>query len=179
MSFSVEDTKTALYAQSKWEPLTGSIILDMSFDSYGYSRFAEYTTVNSIRSENTSLNGTTFSRAEPRLILLRDGTDPTTGPAITRWELRARPSRGKASKWTLPIVNHEVIELDGKVENRDPLMEYDRLIDLVESGTMFVYQESRRAYQVVAVDFQWAPQKVTENGKAWQGVFVLVVEEVI
>lgn len=179
MTFSVEDNKTALYAQSKWEPLEGSIYLDMSFDSLGFARFAEYTTQGSIRSENTSLNGVLFSRAEPRFILLRDATDTTTGPRMTRWELRARPARGKASRWTLPILNHEVIELDGVVENRDPLIEYDTLIELVESGIMFLYQESKRSYQCVAVEYKWVPQKVTESGKAWQGVFVLTIEEVV
>lgn len=179
MSFSVEDNKTALYAQSKWEPLDGSIFLDMTFDSIGYSRFAEYTTEGSIRSENTSLNGVVFSRAEPRFLLFPSDEDSTAGPVMTRWELRARPSRGRASKWTLPIINHEVITINEVPENRDPLAEYDRLIELVESGTMFVYQESKRAYSCVAVEFTWVPQKVTESGKAWQGVFILTVEEVV
>ncbi len=179
MTYSVEDNKTALYAQMKWEPLKGSVILDMSFDSLGYSRFGEYTTQDSIKSDNTDLNGVKFSRAEPRYVLLRDASPTTQGPEVTRFELRARPTRGKASRWTLPILNHEVIELDGMVENRDPLVEYDRLIDLVESGTMFVFQESKRAYQCVAVEFKWVPQMVTESGKAWQGVFVLTVEEVV
>jgi hypothetical protein len=179
MSFSVEDSKTALYAQANWEPLQGSIILDMSFDSLGYARFGEYTTEGTIRSQNTDLNGTVFSRAEARLLLFPKATDSTLGPTLNRFEFRARPARGKASRWTLPILNHEVIELDGSPETRDPLIEYDRLIDLVESGTMFVYQESKRAYQCVATEFTWVPQKVTENGKAWQGVFVLTIEEIV
>lgn len=179
ITFSVEDNKTALYAQMKWEPLNGSVYLDMSFDSLGYARFGEYTTQDSIRSQNTDLGGVVFSRAEPRYILLRDAVDTWNGPRVTRFELRSRPTRGRASRWTLPILNHEVIELDGTVENRDPLIEYDRLIDLVESGIMFVYQESKRAYQCTATDFKWVPQKVTESGKAWQGVFVLTIEEVV
>ncbi len=179
ITYSVEDNKTALYAQMKWEPLEGSVLLDMSFDSLGFARFGEYTSQGTIRSQNTDLNGVIFSRAEPRYILLRDGTDDTLGPQVTRFELRARPTRGRASRWTLPIMNHEVIELDGAIENRDPLIEYDRLIDLVESGTMFVYQESKRSYQCTAVEFKWVPQKVTESGKAWQGVFILTIEEVV
>lgn len=178
LSFSVEDDKTALYAQTKWEPLEGGVYLDMSFNSLGYSRFAEYVVADSIKSENTSLNGVVFSRAEPRLILLPND-DATAGPRVTRWELRARPSRGRASRWVLPIINHEVIQLDGATENRDPVAEYDRLIDLVESGTMFVYQENGRAYQVVATDYKWVPQRITQSGKAWEGVFVLTIEEVV
>jgi hypothetical protein len=179
ITYSVEDNKTALYAQMKWEPLEGSVLLDMSFDSLGFARFGDFSTQGSIRSTNVDLGGVIFSRAEPRYILLRDDTLDTLGPEMTRFELRARPTRGRASRWTLPIMNHEVIELDGAVENRDPLIEYDRLIELVESGTMFVYQESKRSYQCTAVEFKWVPQKVTESGKAWQGVFILTIEEVV
>ena len=178
LSFSVEDDKTALYSQTKWEPLVGSVYLDLSFNSLGYSRFAEYVTQGSIKSENTQLNGVTFSRAEARFILL-PGAEAAAGPRLTRWELRARPSRGRASRWVLPIVNHEVIQIDGVTENRDPDAEALRLIELVESGTMFVYQESRRAYQVVAVDYKWIPQRITQSGKTWEGVFVLTIEEVV
>lgn len=179
VSFSVEDDKTALYAQTKWEPLDGSVYLDMSFDSLGYSRFGEYVIQGSIKSENTQLNGVVFSRAEPRLILLPSSDDAQLGPRVTRWELRARPSRGKASRWVLPIVNHEAIDLDGATESRDTVAECNRLIDLVENGTMFVYQESGRAYQCTAVDYKWIPQRITQSGKAWEGMFILSIEEVV
>lgn len=179
LSYSVEDAKTALYSQSKWEPLEGSILLDMDFDSNGYSRYANYNVQGSIRSQNTDMNGTVFSRTQPRFVLIRDEDEPTLGPTLTRWELRARPARGRASRWVLPILNSETIDLDSAPTNRDPAAEYDRLMSLVESGRMFVFQESGRAYQCTAVDFVWKPEKVTESGKAWQGIYNLIIEEVM
>ncbi len=86
--------------------------------------------------------------------------------------------KGRASRWTIPIVNHENIEIDEISYNRDVLAEYDKLMSLVESGRLFVLQESGRSYQVQAKDFMWQPQKLTNNGKAWQGVFTIVVQEV-
>jgi hypothetical protein len=97
---------------------------------------------------------------------------------MTRWEVRAIPVKGKASRWTLPIMNYEEIEIDGVKYTRDPLAVYDTLISLIENSTVFTLQESGRAYQVHAKDFLWQPEKLSINGRAWEGTFVLVVEEV-
>ena len=178
MSFSVEDLKTGLYTQAKWLPLEGEIDIDLSYDSSVYRRVATITTQDSIRTENIDLRGQQFSRVSAVYILVRKDDDATAGPTFTRWELRAVPVKGRASRWTIPIVNHENIEIDETPYNRDVLEEYDRLMSLVESGRIFVLQESARSYQVQAKDFVWQPQKITSNGKAWQGVFTIIVQEV-
>lgn len=178
MSFSVEDLKTGLYTQAKWLPLAGHIDLDLSYDSASYQRIATFTVQDSVRSDNIDLRGQQFTRVNAIYILERDSGDTATGPTFTRWELRAVAVKGRASRWTIPIVNHENIEIDEIVYNRDVLSEYDKLMSLVESGRLFVLQENGRSYQVQAKDFLWQPQKLTENGRAWQGVFTLIVQEV-
>lgn len=178
MSFSVEDLKTGLYVQAKWLPLVGEIDLDISYDSYGYVRLVDFIQEGTIRSGNTTLNGTQFSRINTRYVLKRDTDVTSTGPTLTRWEVRAIPVKGKASRWTLPIMNYEDIEIDGVKYTRDPLAVYDTLMALIENSTVFTLQESGRAYQVHAKDFMWQPEKLSINGRAWEGTFVLVVEEV-
>lgn len=178
MSFGVEDTKTALYMQSKSDPLHGEISLDLSYDSTGYVRVVTLRQQGSIRSGNISLNGTQFSRIEPRYLLTRDAADDSLGPVFTRWEVRAIPAKGKSSRWFIPIMNYEELEIDGVTLVRDPLVTLESLMSLYENGTLFVLQESNRAFLVHAKDFEWKPEKLTANGKAWQGVFTLVVEEV-
>jgi hypothetical protein len=178
MSFSVEDLKTGLYVQAKWLPLVGEIDLDISYDSYGYIRLIDFIQQGTIRSGNTSLNGTQFSRINTRYVLKRDNDTVSQGPTMTRWEVRAIPVKGKASRWTLPIMNYEEIEIDGVKYTRDPLAVYDTLMNLIENSIVFTLQESGRAYQVHAKDFLWQPEKLSINGRAWEGTFVLVVEEV-
>jgi hypothetical protein len=178
MSFSVEDLKTGLYVQAKWLPLVGEIDLDISYDSYGYVRLVDFIQEGTIRSGNTTLNGTQFSRINTRYVLKRDSDTVSQGPTMTRWEVRAIPVKGKASRWTLPIMNYEEIEIDGVKYTRDPLAVYDTLMSLIENSTVFTLQESGRAYQVHAKDFLWQPEKLSINGRAWEGTFVLVVEEV-
>ena len=176
VSFSVEDNKTALYAQAKWLPLSGAVGLDFSFESGDYARLATISTVGSIKSDNVYLNGQQFSRVDPRYVLKRGTT--TTGPVFTRWEIRTFPVRGRASRWTLPIMNYEQLEIDGVIYNRDVLQELDYLIGFVQSGSIFTLQESGRTYTVYGKDFLWRPEKLSTNGAAWQGTFILVVEEI-
>jgi hypothetical protein len=76
-------------------------------------------------------------------------------------------------------MNYDTIELDGVAYERDVVAELDTLMDLVESGVIFNYQESGRSYQVHARDFEWRPEKLSANGRGWQGTFTIVVEEVI
>ena len=178
MSFSVEDLKTGLYVQAKWLPLKGEIDLDASYDSTGFVRLVDYIQQGTIRSGNTSLDGTQFSRFAVRYVLKRSSTVATEGPDLTRWEVRAKPVRGKASRWTLPVMNYEEIELDGVTYTRDPLAVLNTLVSLVEDGTLFVLQESGQSFQVTGKDFVWQPEKLSINGKSWEGICMLVVEEV-
>jgi len=180
MSFSVEDLKNGLYQQAKWMPGQGKIALDLAFDSSGFARYANLTVLpTNMRSDNVSLKGVQFSRVNARYVLFRSTTDATKAPVMTRWELRSSPVRGAASRWQVPVMNYDTIDIDGVSYPRDVNAELDALMSLVESGQVFVYQESGRSYQVHARNFEWQPEKLSANGKGWQGTFTIVIEEVI
>jgi len=179
ISFSVEDLKNALYQQAKWHKGYGKIGLDLSFDDSGYARFATLTLDGvSIRSGNVGLRNVQFSRVDPRYVLYRSTTDLTTGPRMSRWELRGNPVRGRASRWTVPICNYEELTINEVTYQRNVLNELNTLMSLVESGRAFVYQESGQSYTVHVRDFDWAPEKLSVLGNGWQGVFTIVIEEV-
>lgn len=180
MSYSVEDPKNALYMQAKWDRGYGKIAVDMSFDSAGYSRYATLTLNGSnIRSGNVSLKDVQFSRAQARYVLYRSSSDFTKGPTMTRWEIRATPVRGAASRWTIPILNHEELTINEVTYQRNVLTELNTLMDLVQSGRVFVYQESGQSYTVHVRAFEWIPEKLSILGNGWQGTFAIVIDEVI
>lgn len=179
VSFGVEDLKTALYAQFKWRPLEGgSVGMFASYDSDRYTLLAEKDTPQSIRSGNVTMDGQQFSRVGIGLVLRRDLVDYKVGPTFTRWEFRAVPVKGVASRWYLPILNHSTIELNGVTEHRDVREELVRLMKVVEGGGLVALQEGGIMYQVTPKDFQWKPQSLSPTGHAWQGVYLLVVEEI-
>lgn len=178
ISFSVEDLKTSLYCQAKWEPLHGTVELYLSYDSAKPIRIMSWSIQESIRSGNISMDGQQFSRLDSRVDLIRDKTNDQRGPIFSRFEVRARAVKGAASRWSLPIINHEELDLNGVIEARDVTDEFFRLMALVESGKMFPLQEWGRTYYVVAKDFVWKPERLNLAGTGWQGVYTLIVEEV-
>lgn len=180
ISYSIEDPKTALYQQVKWIPgCAGSLAIDMAFDSTGFSRFSNLSIeFGSSKSGNLSLNGVAFSSVNTKIVLNRCPINSAVSPRISRWELRSAPVKGRASRWEVPIMNYDEVEIDGVLYARDVVLELDILMDLIQSGTVFTYQESGRLYQVHARDFVWQPEKLSANGNGWQGVFTLVIEEV-
>jgi hypothetical protein len=181
MSFSVEDLKAALYMQAKWNPdCAGKLYLDLSFDSSGFSRYANLVVSNTnIRSDNINLYGTKFSRMNMRMVMTRCSIDNTKGPIPTRWEVRSFPVKGKASRWDVPVIIADDVDINGIVEARNPLVDKNALVDLVQNGAVFTYQESGQAYQVLAREFLWQPERLSTTGNGWQGTLLMVLEEVM
>lgn len=181
MSFSVEDLKSALYMQAKWKSdCSGKIYIDLSFDDSGYVRYSDITvTPNSIRSDNINLYGTQFSRVNMRTVLTRCSTNNTVAPILTRWELRSFPVKGKASRWDVPLIIADDVDINGIIETRNPVNDKNDLLALLQNGTVFQYQESGQAYQVLAREFLWQPERLSTTGNGWQGTFLIVLEEVM
>lgn len=181
MSFSVEDLKAALYMQVKWVPdCSGRLNLDLAYDSSAYARFARINvSPDSIRSDNINLYGTKFSRVNLRIVMTRCPVDNTKCPIPSRWELRAFPVKGRASRWEVPVLIADEVDINGMVEVRNPLTDKNSLVSLIQNGTVFQYQESGQSYQVLARDFLWQPERLSTTGNGWQGTFMIVLEEVV
>lgn len=181
MSFSVEDLKSALYMQAKWvADSSGFLYLDLAFDSAPYGRYARLAlSSDNIRSDNLNLAGTKFSRVNLRFVMLRSSVDNTKGPIPTRWEFRAFPVKGKASRWDVPLIIADDVDINGMIESRNPTADKNALLSLIQDGTVFQYQESGQSYQVLARDFIWQPERLSTTGNGWQGTFLIVLEEVM
>lgn len=181
MSFSVEDLKSALYMQAKWIPdCAGQLFLDLAFDALPFVRYARLTTSNTtVRSDNIGLGGIKFSRVDLRMVLVRCPVNNQKGPIPTRWELRAFPVKGRASRWDVPVILADEVDINGMIDARDPVADKNALLALIEQGTVFQYQESGQAYQVLAREFLWQPERLSTTGNGWQGTLLLVLEEVM
>jgi hypothetical protein len=179
MSFSVEDLKSALYMQLKWVPdCAGIAYLDLAFDNSPFGRYGRINTGTGIRSDNLNLAGIKFSRVNLRYVLTRCPLNNEKGPIPTRWEIRAFPVRGQASRWDVPVILADDVDINGVIETRDPVADKNALVGLVQNGTVFQYQESGQSYQVMAREFLWQPERLSTTGNGWQGTMLMVLEEV-
>jgi hypothetical protein len=181
MSFSVEDLKSALYMQTIWNPdCAGKLYIDLAYDSSGFSRYANLQVTNtSIRSDNINLFGTKFSRVNMRMVMTRCPFNNSKGPVPTRWEIRSFPVKGKASRWEVPVIIADEVDINGIVQSRDSVADKNRLLNLIQDGSVFLYQESGQSYQVLAREFLWQPERLSTTGNGWQGTLLMVLEEVM
>jgi len=176
ISFSVEDTKAGLYQMAKWLPNNGTVYLDYKADGNDWFRNARVRMEGTeVSSGNLSLDGILFSRFQPRFVI-NPGDENSI---VTRWEMRSIPAKGKASKWQVPVMNYQELDINGVKAIRDPVNELEFLMQLVESGKLFNYQESGIVYSVHATGFEWKPESLTSSGTGWQGTYTLVVEEIV
>ena len=84
--------------------------------------------------------------------------------AITRWEIRSIPAVGKASAWDVPVMNYQELDINGSKVIRDPTDQLHFLMNLVQSGRLFFYQESGVVYSVHATGFEWMPESLATGG---------------
>lgn len=179
VTYGVSDLKAGLYTQVKTTPITGRIGVDIAYDESGFARQSTLRIIGSRESGALSMNGSRFSTMVSRVVIVGSaGASPSDVNKMTRWEVRSAPTKGRSSRWTLPIMNHETFTMNGVDVHRNPQDVVDDLISLVERGDVVTYQEAGRSYIVRAKDYQWVPNSVTPDRKAWRGMFVLVIEEV-
>ena len=76
-------------------------------------------------------------------------------------------------------MNYQELDINGVKVVRDPVEELNFLMNLVQSGALFFYQESGLVYSVHATGFQWRPESLATGGLGWQGTYVLTVEEIV
>ena len=178
ISYSVEDNKAALYQIVKWSQTNdGGLFLDYRADGGEWFRSSRVDMGEGISSGHLTMGGLVYSRIEPRFVLIPGSSN--INPAITRWELRSIAAVGKASQWDVPIMNYQELDVNGVKVVRDPTAELQYLMNLVQSGSLFYYQESGLVYSVHATGFEWSPESLATGGLGWQGTYVLTIEEII
>lgn len=177
VSFNSTDPKMGLYAQVYHEPLRGEVHVEVANESDGV--FMDLG-MNDTRDSTTLGNmpyPQKFDSLEMRLTLHRDSHDHTRGPRITRTEFRAINIPGRATEWRIPLIVHESQNYADVEFSRDVPGDYDFLVNLVQSRRAFTYREGERRWILHATDFLWTPYKMTANGAAYQGTFLLIARE--
>jgi hypothetical protein len=176
LAFNTSDSKVGLYAQVYCEPLSGEIDVDATWDqagaeTIGFATQSGVTTLGNLRANKG------FTTVQLRYTLRRHALIWTSGPRLTRVEFRAVPVPGRSSEWHLPILLHTTLHDDNITENRDLMSDYDALIELVETRRTVTYREADRTYSVYALNFVWLPHHLSEDGRSYEGTFLLTIRE--
>lgn len=176
INFATSDQKMGLYAQMYYAPLVGSIELAAAFDAGDFVSLANATFLGSISAGKIKIERP-FNTIRLKYTLHRSEVVPTTGPTLTRAEVRVLPVSGRAVEFRIPLV---IAEEYGHPLNqtRDVRADLDLLDSLVQTKRPFTYREGTHRYRLYVNDFIFLPLRFTWNTADLQGTYVLLAREI-
>lgn len=179
VTFDLPDPKVAQAVDVRHSnPLQGSHSLYLSTDSGGFALLGTHTpTTQETPFSANDAKGEVF---EIRHTLTR-GTDPTTGPTISRWTLMAIAAALSGEQMNVPLLITSYDNLDtGGAQPRNPADDLAFLKGLRVSKLSFAYQEGGTTYRAVMSDYTWLPTQLTQDRSAWLGTFIaqLLVQQI-
>jgi hypothetical protein len=84
---------------------------------------------------------------------------------------------GQATEWRIPLMVFDQMDYNNVTTARNVVSDYDFLMGLVQTRRQFVYREADRRWLLHALDFVWQPERLTADGRTFQGTFLLIARE--
>ena len=181
ISHGIIDNKYAAFLDARMEPLASNTVIKVSYatdsgefkvagsqdtDSYVYT--GEFFIGNQGRNFEIRV---TFGDIAPATLITSDVT-------CTGFMLRSYPAPKRVSKFSVPIMLFDSINVADRDWAGNPGADFEFLSALHKRQLPFTYQEGEISYTVVMDDYQWLPEK-RSNVSGWQGTFVAVLREIL
>jgi hypothetical protein len=150
--YGLTDEKLSLYVDiSHVSADGGDLTVAISLDRAAFVNLATITGVH----RPIATGEARANEFELRMILTRDASDPTVGPVIRRWNLRAQPATPTTEQIIVPLLIGPVVQrLDGMSDVVDPIAQAAHVEELCETKQVAIYQEANRAWSVIVSDYQ-------------------------
>jgi hypothetical protein len=173
----VPDAKFIPKIDIRTYPLAGSVMVSIASDNGDYHDFTAFSTTGAKEKTIDGLEDRVFE-AEIKLTLTRATT--TTGPTLTRWMARAYAAPLRSQVFTVPLLMHHKLNLQGREYWQDVDKELLLLRDLVETPRIVSYQENQETYAVVVENVQWRTRQVTTGHQEndHEGTAIVVMRSV-
>lgn len=177
VGYDIADAKVAAYLDLRHDalPTNATVKAEVAYDNGAWTTVGTSLTAATTQPAAFYLNGTRAERFETRLTLTASGTSP----AVTRVTLRVSPAPATSSLWTVPLVITDELASRSGVKTESARSDYQSLVDLHASQTIFAYQEGTHTYQVKMADYDWLPDhRSAEVPGDWCGHFVAKLQEI-
>ena len=181
ISHGIIDNKYAAFLDARLQPLAtnNSLKLSHAFDSGAFATSGSVTENGSIYTGEFFVGHVgrnfevkvTFGDVVPATLI---GADVT----CTGFMLRSYPAPKRVSKFSVPIMLFDSINVADRDWAGNPGADFEFLTNLHKRQLPFTYQEGEVSYTVVMDDFQWLPEK-RSNVSGFQGTFVAVLREIL
>ena len=159
-------------------PLAGSVTLSVASDGGSFYDFATFSTVNAKEKTFDGLEDKIFE-AEIKVTLARDAVG-TAGPTLTRWMARAYAAPLRSQIFSVPIIMHHKLNIQGREYWQDVDIELGYLRDLVDNPRVVTYQENTETFAVVVENVQMQIQQLSHTHKEndHEGTAIVVMRSV-
>ena len=181
ISHGIIDTKYAAFLDARMEPLASNTIIKLSYatDSGSFVGAGSQDTDSGVYTGEFFIGNqgrnfeirVTFGDITPATLITSDVT-------CTGFMLRSYPSPKRVSKFTVPIMLFDSINVADRDWAGNPGADFEFLSNLHKRQLPFTFQESEISYTVVMDDYQWLPEK-RSNVSGFQGTFVAVLREIL
>lgn len=174
----IPDRKFVAFVDFRTEPLNGDITMSCNLDNAGYEALAPFETQGATEK---SFDGpeTGFGEAAFKVTLTRDSTDATSGPVLTRWQVRAFPAPRRSELFSIPVLLHRKISRFGRDYYIDVMNELSYLRGLIDDARIVSYQEGYTSYRCVIENVEWTPIDAGEKPWEYDGTAVVTLRSLV
>lgn len=181
ISHGIIDNKYAAFLDARMEPLASNTVIKLSCATDS----GEFKVAGSQDTDNYVYTGEFFIGNQGRNFEIRvtfgdiaPETLVTSDVTCTGFMLRSYPAPKRVSKFSVPIMLFDSINVADRDWAGNPGADFEFLSALHKRQLPFTYQEGEISYTVVMDDYQWLPEK-RSNVSGWQGTFVAVLREIL
>ena len=168
ISYGLTDDKVGVFLDVRLSRMAGSNLAYVATDGGSFLQVGIRT--GDSDDEAFQVGQLSAESFEVRQQLNRSTTDPTAGPVLTRYTLRAYPKPSRGEIFTVPLLLHEKVLDRGDNEVQvDVQGELDALLALQNSRSLIVYQIGEESHTVLVDDSVFVYSHRTADGKAWNG----------
>jgi hypothetical protein len=159
-------------------PLSGSVTMSVASDGGDFYNFATLSTLNVKEKTFDGLEDKIFE-AEIKVTLTR-AASATTGPTLTRWMARAYAAPLRSQIFSVPIIMHHKLSINGREYWQDVDAELAYLRDLVETPRVVTYQENEETFAVVVENVQMQIAQLVNAHRAndFEGTAIVMMRSV-
>jgi len=176
VSYGIPDPKVSMYLQLRHKPLVGTVQLELQTDDGVFVVLGQGVVQGSTVTElpTNQADGEHFNM---RTTLNRDAV-LTQGPVLTRHTLKAQPAPSRGELFLVPLLLHEILNVNGHERPLDPSDELEHIRRMVADRRLVTYQEKNLAKTVFVEDYEWAPYSETMDGTFWNGTLTVKLKAV-
>jgi len=174
----VPDAKFVPKLDLRCLPLVGSVAMSIMSDDGAYYDFETLDVAGVKEKTFDGLEDKVFE-AQIKLTLTR-AAGATTGPTLTRWMARAYAAPLRSQIFTVPILMHHTLNIQGRDYFQDVDEELRLLRDLVENPRVVSYQENEETYAVVVENVQMNTRQTVYAHRTndFEGTAIVVMRSV-